>query len=217
MVAEVLLPAIRATIHANEIGAGSPYVLDYARKGKSGASFGFMQGDTNVSDLARRTLRQVLAAADADQATIDRILSALSRALPNGDPLTAVDAATANGALGSARGREIVDDMDNQLMQTVLTGLDTCEAAAATRAMTLTPIAHLYIAPWINMSGAPTLMNAWLKGAAVHGVPAPIGPQVQGEEVVAYLQSLAYFQTNPKNFKHYEECVTTGAGLLPQA
>ena len=42
MVDKSLLPAIRETIKQNEIGSRTPYELSYARKGKSGASFGFM-------------------------------------------------------------------------------------------------------------------------------------------------------------------------------
>jgi hypothetical protein len=212
-----LLPALAETIRQNEIGGGSPYILGYARLGKSGASFGFMQGDTNVSTLARSTLRDVLQAAGCDQATIERVLHALSAALPNGNPLNPADTHTANAALDSAAGRALVDAMDRELMDVVLRGLDSCIAAAATRGFPIAPLACLYIAPWINMSGAPTLMIAWLKGAAVHGVPPPAGPQVQAHDVAAYLQACAYFQAHPKNFLHYEECVRLGAEKLPKA
>jgi len=112
MVDQALLPAIDATIRQNEIGNGSPYQLSFACKGKSGASFGFMQGDTNVSSLARNTLTQVLAAAGVDQATSARILAALSCALPNGNPLSGPDTALVNNALSSAAGQPIVDAME---------------------------------------------------------------------------------------------------------
>ena len=209
-----LLPALKEAIRQNEIGPASPYILSYARKGKSGASFGAMQGDTNVSPRARSTLRDVLAAAGCDQPTVDRILHALSAALPNGSPLNSADAHTANAALDSAAGRALVDAMDEALLEVVLDGLDSCLAASATRGLGIEPLACLYIAPWINMSGAPTLLNAWLKGAAIHGVPPPAGPQVLAADVAAYLQSCAYFQTHPKNFIHYQQCVELGAQKL---
>jgi hypothetical protein len=215
MVDQTLLPAITATIRANEIGGGSPYELEYACKDKSGASFGFMQGDTNANDLARQTLRNVFAAAGVPPADAERILAAVCRGLPNGNPLTAADAATANGALASDAGRPLVDAMDQALMQHVLNDLDRCEAAAATRGQTLSGLAHLFVAPWINMTGAPTTLVTWLKGAAINGIPAPAGPEVEGGEVSAYLHSQSYFQNNPKNFKHYVESVNAGAPLLP--
>jgi hypothetical protein len=86
MVEQALLPAIEKTIQENEIGGGSPYVLDFARKGKSGASFGFMQGDTNASQQASHTLAKVLAAAEVAQRTIDRIIGVLGKPLPGGKP-----------------------------------------------------------------------------------------------------------------------------------
>ena len=217
MVDQALLPAIEATIRQNEIGNTSPYQLSFARKGQSGASFGFMQGDTNVSSLARATLTQVLAAAGVDQGTYDPILAALSHPLPNGDPLSIPDTALVNNALSAPTGRPIVDAMDQALLGVVLTGLDSCVAAASAGGLTLAPIAFLYIAPWINMSGAPHLLNTWLGGAAVHGVPPPTPPTVNGSDVAAYLQSMAYFQANPRNFAHFEQCVQAGAAQLPPA
>src|SRR5215472_714362 len=112
MVDQKLLPAIRETIRQNEIGDQSPYVLSYARLGKSGASFGFMQGDTNVSQLARDTLRRVLLAADTDPAIAARIVTVLSRPLPNGNPLSAPDTELVNSALACDAGRAVVDSMD---------------------------------------------------------------------------------------------------------
>ncbi|WP_394761044.1 hypothetical protein [Phenylobacterium sp.] len=215
MVDATLLPAITATVRANEIGAGTPYELEYARKDKSGASFGFMQGDTNANALARQTLQDVCAAANVDPAAASRILTAVCRGLPHGNPLNPSDTATANGALASAAGRPLVDAMDLTLMQRVLNDLDRCIAAAATRGQTLSGVAHLFIVPWINMTGAPNTLMTWLKGIPINGIPAPAGPEVEGDEVSAYLHSQTYFQNNPKNFKHYVEAVNTGAPLLP--
>jgi len=115
MVGQQFIPAIRETVKLNEIGSGSPYKLEFAKKGTSGASFGFMQGDTNPQPDARDTLRAVLAAAGQAQDFIDRILAALSRPLPNGNPLNQADTDTVNAALASATGRPLVDAMPQDL------------------------------------------------------------------------------------------------------
>jgi hypothetical protein len=215
MVAPQFVPAIRETIKQNEIGNETPYVLSYARKGKSGASFGFMQGDTNAQGLARDTLKKVLAAVRASAATIARILAAVSRPLPDGNPLSAADTKLANDALASAAGKKLVDAMDAQIFQQVLNGVDACIAAAAGRKVTIDPLALLFIAPWINMTGPPSLLKIWLAGGTALGLQPPAPPNVTAEEMEAYLQATSYFQTNPKNFTHYKECVAKGAKLLP--
>jgi len=215
MVDQALVPAITATIRQNEIGDASPYVLSFARLGKSGASFGFMQGDTNVSSLARGTLQQVLASAGVGADAITRIMGELSRPLPGGNPLDSDDTATVNAALASQAGRGLVDNMDQTLLQTVLDGLDSATIAAATAGLTLAPIVNLYIAPWINMTGPPTLMNLWLKGAPALGVPPPTPPEVETDNIVSYLQATAYFQAHPRNFAHLQQCVAVGARDLP--
>jgi hypothetical protein len=212
-----LLPAVQTTIRQNEIGDSSPYCLSFACLGQSGASFGYMQGDTNVSALTRATLRYVLSQANTDQTTSNRILSALSRALPNGNPLTKPDTLTVNKALAGEAGQKLVDQMDAKLLKVVLDGLDLCTSAAATNHLSISPIAYLYFAPWINMSGTPTLLTSWLKGAPVNGVPAPTLPTVLERDAQAYLQSMAYFQAHPRNFAHLEECVEKGAAELPPA
>lgn len=214
MVDPMLVPALRETLKQNEIGDASPYQLSFARLGKSGASFGFMQGDTNVSPLARATLRLVLDETELDG---DAIIAELSRPLPDGNPLSPSTTATVDDALASEAGRASVDDMDQTLFSKVQSGLDICIDAAANREMAIDPVACLYIAPWINMTGAPTLLVAWLNGAAIHGVPAPTPPIVTEHDVVAYLQSTAYFEAHPRNFKHLAESVQSGAKLLPGA
>jgi hypothetical protein len=215
MVDKSLLPAIRETIKQNEIGSRTPYELSYALKGKSGASFGFMQGDTNAQSLARTTLTNVLSAAGASQTAITRIMTAVSRALPNGNPLSADDTKLANSALASAAGKKLVDAMDMQILSGVLSDVDVCIAAGLSRKVTIDPLALLYIAPWINMSGAPSLLKTWLAGAPALGLQPPSPPNVTAEEMETYLQATAYFQANPKNFVHYRECVALGAKLLP--
>lgn len=215
MVDTSLLPAIKETIKQNEIGNQTPYQLSYALKGKSGASFGFMQGDTNVQPLARDTLKKALSAAGAPSAAINRIMTAVCQALPHGNPLSAADTKLANDALSSAAGRKLVDAMDMTILGDVLAGVDACIAAAGTRKVTIDPLALLYIAPWINMTGPPSLLKTWLAGAPALGLQAPTPPNVTAEEMEAYLQATAYFQANPRNFVHFRECVAAGAKLLP--
>lgn len=215
MVNPSLLPAIRETIKQNEIGNETPYRLSYARLGKSGASFGIMQGDTNVSALARTTLRNALASARLPQATIDRCLAAVSKPLPQGSPLLPADAKAVDAALSAPSGRLLVDRMDDELLKTVLAGLEECLAAAATRRFAIEPRALLYIAPWINMSGPPTLLSSWFAGAPALGLPPPPGPGITEQDVTLYLQATVYFQAHPKNFVHLTECVAEGAKLLP--
>jgi hypothetical protein len=215
MVNQTLLPAIRMTLRQNEIGNGSPYVLSFAKLGKSGASFGFMQGDTNVNDLARATLRQVLVAANMDGPTVDRIMAALSQPLPNGNPLATQDLASVNQALASDAGHSLVDAMDEQLMSNVLSGLDTCTAAGATRNLGIAPIAYLYIAPWVNMTGPPSTLASWLRGSSQLGLPPPAPPQLTEQAMQTYLQATSYFQQHPKNYQRLLQCIQTGAALLP--
>ena len=145
------------------------------------------------------------------------IMAAVSAALPNGNPLSSADSLTANNALSAPTGTPLVDTMDRELLTGVLGGVDSCVAAAATRGTVLAPIAFLYVAPWINMSGPPTLLNVWLSGSAVHGVPSPNPPTAGRTDLQAYLQATAYFQAHPRNFAHYEQCVQKGIPLLPNA
>lgn len=207
------LPAIKETIKQNEIGGGSAYALSYARKGQSGASFGNLQGDTNASALARTTLQKVLAAGGVAAAA--RILAAVSKALPGGNPLSPADTKLANDALASAKGRALVDAMDAQLLTDVIAGLDACIAAAAGRNLGIEPRALLYIPPWINMSGPPSLLKKWLGGQSVLGLAPPPLPALTVDEIESYLQACAYFQANPRNFARYRDCVAQGAELLP--
>jgi hypothetical protein len=217
MVDTALVPAIKQAVRTNELGPASPYQLSYARRGGSGASFGACQGDTNTNQTARNTLTAVLQAAGADSATIDRIMGLVTQPCPNGNPLSAADAALANAALSSATGRPLVDQMDEGLLQTVLDALDSCIATAAGRNLTIDPTALLYIALWVNMTGAPTTLRQWLAGTSVHGVAAPAPPTVRVDDIEAYLQATAFFAANPRNFQHLQQSVAAGIPLLPGA
>lgn len=213
MVDPALYPAIRAAIRQNELGNTSPYRLSYARLGQSGASFGVFQGDTNVNPLARATLTDVLNAAGVADAAVAAVLAAVSRPLPAGNPLSPSDTALVNGALASAFGQPIVDQMDDRLMQTVLTGIDSCLAASSERP--IDPAAQLYMALWINMTGAPTTLSRWLEGTEITGLAPPDGTSVSAADLENYLQASAYFRDNPGHFPHMRASVAAGVPLLP--
>ncbi|NBC35185.1 hypothetical protein GTZ99_01270 [Novosphingobium sp. FSY-8] len=215
MVAPNMIPAIKATLRANEIGNGSPYELRFARLGKSGASFGYMQGDTNVSQLARDTLKKILIANGSSDGAAGAIITALARPLPNGNPLSAGDTATVSAALKSAKGKSIVDAMDAQFFDIVIKGLDTLISAAKTARMGVEPLAMLYAAAWINMTGAPVTMCKWVGGMTANGVPAPMPPMLGFHDIVSYLQATPFYTQNPANFDHLAGAVRVGMPLLP--
>lgn len=140
-------------------------------------------------------------------------MAAVSQPLPSGNPLSPDETALANGALASALGRPIVDQMDGQLMQTVLKGIDSCIAASGARP--IDPTAQLYIALWVNMTGAPTSLAKWLGGTEVAGLTPPDGASVSPGDLETYLQAQTYFRNNPRNFPHVQASVGAGAALLP--
>ena len=217
MVDPRLVPAIREAVKQNEIGAASPYCLSYAELGQSGASFGIFQGDTNVNHTARAVLVKVLQDAGAPADAVDRIVAAVSRPCPNGNPLSPDDTALADAALDSAAGRADVDAMDQTLLDVVLDELDTAIAASSAVSQTIDPVALLYIALWVNMTGAPTTLNKWLSGTTEVGLAPPVGPSVTRANLEAYLQANTYFRLHPKNFVHMQDSVAAGAALLPAA
>ena len=215
MVDQAMLPAIKEAIKQNEIGNTSPYILSYARFGASGASFGIFQGDTNVNQNARATLSNVLETSGADADTVARIVAAVSQPLPNGNPLSPEDTATANDALSSTAGQALVDAMDAKLLDIVLNELDSSIAAAATRDLTIDPQAQLYVTLWVNMSGAPATLNKWLSGTPELGVDSPNGPVVSVADIQNYLLATNYFKLHPHNFEHMRASVDAAVPLLP--
>jgi hypothetical protein len=215
MVDTALVPAIKEAVKQNEIGNASPYCLSYARLGASGASFGIFQGDTNVNHTARATLVRVLQAANADSGATNRILAAVSQACPDGNPLSDDDTACANDALSSDAGRALIDAMDGSLMDVVLGELDTCIAAAGARSLTIAPEALLFIALWVNMTGAPDTLNKWLGGTQEVGLAPPVGPIVTSQNIQNYLQANTYFRLHPRNFVHMQDSVRAAVAQLP--
>lgn len=214
MVDTALVPAIKEAIKQNEIGNASPYRLSYARLAKSGASFGIFQGDTNVNHTARAALAAALRAGGADEDRVTRIIGLVSQPCPNGSPLSPEDAAFADDALASTAGRQVVDAMDGELLQVVLHGLDTCIAAAEGRSLAIQPVALLYMALWINMTGPPGVLSKWLGGSAELGLSPPIAA-VSRQSIESYLHATSFFTLHPKNFVHLQESVKAAVPTLP--
>jgi hypothetical protein len=217
MVDAVLVPAIKGAIKANEIGNASPYVLSYAKLGTSGASFGDCQGDTNSNSTARATLLKALQANDTDTGAATRIMTAVSRPCPNGNPLSPDDTSTANEALSCDGGRALVDAMDDTLMNVVMAGLDTCITAANTVGQTIDSQALLYIALWVNMTGPPTTLKDWLSGTRQENLGPPAGAVVTVRGIQTYLKATKYFSNYPSHFAHIQQSVNAAVPLLPSA
>jgi hypothetical protein len=206
--------AVKAAIRANELGSASPYALSFAKLGSSGASFGVFQGDMHANPAIRTVLQQVLHAAAMDAATVARIVGVLSAPCPNGNPLSPQDALHVNTALGSTAGAALIDAMDAQLLQTVLTHIQQAVDAAAFRKWTLADRALLYIALWSNMTGAPGQLCTWIGGQTISGVAPPHGPIVAEADLRTYLSAQSYFQQHPANFIHFKQSVAAGAALF---
>src|SRR5258707_8076312 len=111
---DAVKPALRAALRFNEIGDASPFELTFAAKGKSGASFGFMQGDLAAGQPeVTKTFRAVLAAAGFAQAKIDALVAQLS--VPHAtNPLSKADTDAINTAL--VKSAPLVDAMDENIL-----------------------------------------------------------------------------------------------------
>ena len=209
-----LKPALRAALRAHEIGQRSPYELMFAAKGKSGASFGFMQGDLAAGQPeVRQTFRDCCTGAGMDGATIDGLIAQLGVPLIN-NPLASDETEHVNAAL--LAGRATVDAMDETILRGVYQGLDTCLTTANAAQRTIAPEAQVYIALWINMTGAPTTLLRWLQGndpKLRKPVPTP-GAEVSAADIRAYLGATDYFIENPRNFMHMVESVAVGMAQL---
>jgi hypothetical protein len=205
--------ALRIAVRVNEIGDQSPYQLCFAGLGKSGGSFGFMQGDLAAGQqIVTDTFRQVLAAAGIPD---DNITGRLSTHC-TGDPLSPAETARVNTALDSPEGRRLVDAMDEAILSKALNDLRTCVAAAAGAGRTIEPVAQIYMLLWINMTGPPSVLLDWLRGNAVtltRTVPAP-GAVVSVADIENYLLASQYFTENPRTFAHLRQSVKAGADVL---
>lgn len=208
-------PALRQALRRHEIGNRTPYELSFAGKGKSGASFGFMQGDMAARQPeVQRTFFSVMAAAGMAAADIATLAQALSVPLLT-NPLSAADTQRINGALLSSSA--LVDAMDEAILAKVFAGVDACIAAAQRAGRSIDGKAQIYAALWINMTGPPTKLLDWIGGTSVtlRGPVPQAGPVVDGAAMEAYLQLTDYFVENPGNFQHLLQCAEAGASSLP--
>ena len=216
MLDESIKPAIRRALRLHEIGDKSPYRLFFAGKGKSGGSFGFMQGDLAAGQPnVKTTFRAALAAATVVPSKSHAIEAALSVHVVK-NPLSASDTKLVNAALDTPAGRALVDKMDEQILQDVYAGLNQCLAAAASTGRTVETKALVYMAMWINMSGPPTKLLRWLEGKSVSLATslAKAPTNVDGLAMEAYLRATNYYSENPGNFAHAMQCAAAGMAML---
>jgi hypothetical protein len=208
--------AIKTALRLNEIGSASPYQLSFAGKGKSGASFGFMQGDMAAGpQIVRDTFAQALLTAEIAGATVTALARQLSVPLFH-NPLSPADTREVNAALATVAGRRLVDTMDDQLCAGVLQSVAACVDRAAAASRTVEPAAQIYMALWINMTGAPSKLRDWLSGQSVFLSQelAPPGPIVDGAAMENYLRATIYFTENPGNLPHTLQSAAAGINQL---
>jgi hypothetical protein len=210
MVDETLKPALRL----HEIGDASPYQLGFAGKGKSGASFGFMQGDLAARQPeVQRAFHDALESAGFAEATIEDFAGQLSVPLI-ACPIAPAERDEINAAL--LAGRALVDTMDEEILGKVYASLDACTARAHTAGRSIAPKGLIYMAMWINMTGPPSTLLTWIGG----GVPAlrrpvpPLDAVVDGPAMETYLAATDYFTENPHNLPHMMQCAAAGAAAL---
>jgi hypothetical protein len=212
---DAVKPALRKALRLNEIGNASPYRLSFAGKANSGASFGFMQGDLNANQpIVKSTFQQALAAAGIPQDKRAALTQQLSGHLAH-NPLTQADTDLVNAALLASRA--LVDAMDEAILQSVYGNLDRCTDTAQDAGRAIDPVALIYMALWINMSGPPTSLLKWLEGEDP-GLAEPVPPAadvVDEDSIEAYLKATSYFVNNPGNFPHIVQSAEAGAELLP--
>jgi hypothetical protein len=211
--------AFRTAIRLNEIGDASPYQLSFAAKGSSGASFGFMQGDMAVgSPIVQKTFRDALAAEGVPATQIDSLVQALSVHLIQ-NPLSQEDTALVNGAMNSPAGRVLIDKMDSYILAEVRRQLDKCLVAAEESGRTIAPKAQIYMLLWINMTGPPTVLLAWLSGQDVTmtRVVSKPGQIIDAAAMEDYLRATDFFSENPGNLPHLLQSAAAGVALLGPA
>ncbi len=217
MVDNAIKPALRTALRLHEIGNDTPYRISFAAKGKSGGSFGFMQGDlaAGQSDVTR-TFREAMAAAGMDSGKIDRLVALLSRHQIK-NPLSPSETAEVDQALRASSG--LVDRMDERILQEVYRDLDICLAHASRKNRTVAAKAQLYMALWINMSGPPTKLLTWLDGGDP-GLPRRVpaaGATIDGDDMEEYLAGTNYYVAHPRNMQHLRECAAAGMRELGTA
>lgn len=214
---ESVKPAIRMALRLHEIGDATPYRISFAGKGKSGASFGFMQGDmAQGPPIVRQTFVDAMHQAGTDNGTSAAWQRQLSVPLIT-CPLSGTDRGQVDTAL--AAGSALVDAMDENLIAKIYADLDTCVTRGGLNGHALAPKALIYIAMWANMTGYPDQILVWLGGGAPslrHPV-APAADMVDGPAMEAYLLATDYFIENPNNWPQMLSCAAAGAQQLPDA
>ncbi|HSU04890.1 MAG TPA: hypothetical protein VLI93_04900 [Acetobacteraceae bacterium] len=210
---------LRAAVRMNEIGDASPYKLSFAGKGKSGASFGFMQGDMAAGQpIVHAAFRAALEAADVPPETITSLAQRLSVPLIF-NPLDPENTALVNNALDAPAGREQVDAMDRTIFDQVCTSLDKCVEVAQASGRQIMPKAQIYMLLWINMTGPPTTLLSWLAGNPVtlaKLVPRP-GPTIDGDAMHAYLAATSFYTENPQDLPHILLSAAAGMNAIAMA
>jgi hypothetical protein len=209
---DAVKPALRAALRCHEIGRRSPYEICFAGKANSGGSFGFMQGDLAAGGpVVRSTFRRAMAAAGMAQATIDDLAQRLSTKGITNTIITPDEKQQIDAALGASRA--LVDAMDEAILGKIYGELDTCIDAAASGNRTIDPVAQLYIAMWVNMTGPPSKILDWLRGTVPLG-DTELGETVEEADIQAYLQAQKYYLDHPQNFPHMVESADKGAEAL---
>ena len=212
-----LKPALRAALRMHEIGTQTPYKLFFAGKGRSGASFGAMQGDLAASQpVVRTTFTNAMTVAGMAAATIASLLQRLSVHLM-GNPLSPAERDEVDAALAASS--DLVDAMDEAILAEIYTGLDLCISHATAERRTIDAEAQILAAMWINMTGAPTKLLTWIDGgkpALAAPLPAP-GKLIDAAAMETYLRATDYYTNNPQNFPHLLESLAAGMGQLPRA
>jgi hypothetical protein len=135
------------------------------------------------------------------------------------NPLSAAETALVNAALNSPAGRALVDAMDDAIYQGVNRHVQDCLKAAAASRRQVDPKAEIYMALWINMSGAPTTLLRWLSGESVTltTIVPPPPTTVTAAAMEAYLRATSYFSENPHNFAHMTQSAAAGMNAVAVA
>ncbi len=209
-----VLAGLKTALRDHEISDGSPYCLCFARKGDSGASFGFMQGDLAAKqDEATAAFKTCLQRANFTPQEIGTYVGLLSKPCPD-NPLTPEQTERVNQALANAT--DVVDSMDQKIFEHVSSQVDKCIAAASGTGRNITAEALIYMALWINMTGPPTKLLEWIKGGRPQMAkqPDPAPKTIDGAAIKNYLGCTTYYTENPRNFKRLQESVTRGLAKL---
>jgi hypothetical protein len=114
-----LRTALRHAVRRHEIGEDTPYKLSFAEKGRSGASFGFMQGDLGQNQPeVKAAFRRALVAHNVAEEKISSLMQSLSAPVAR-NPLSEADTKLVNNALDAPKGHLLVDAMDEQAARQV--------------------------------------------------------------------------------------------------